>query len=199
MDGIWRDRYEGPFGPMPVRDAADLSRVVAARLTVEHENATPGFSSVVACMTWRDDGTVLFEGLTGEQVLTPSGEADPAARVVAHWEGFAGAQRRRHEAETFVRRLSRFKSSHTFRGTLFLVRGWGDLVEFLGSRRDLSFGEHGGGAVSNFARLRFLPDGGAVLESRDDTEQAPADLSPETLAERWTAFCGRCEARRHAA
>ncbi len=199
MDGIWRDRCEGPFGPTPVRDAADLARVVAARLTVEHENATPGFSTVVACMTWRDDGTVLFEGLTGEQVLTPSGEDDFPARVIAHWDGFAGAQRRRHEAETFVRRLSRFKSSHTSRGTLFLVRGWGDLVEFLGSRRDLSFGEHSGGAVRNFARLRFVGGGGAVMEFGQALEETPPELSPEALAERWTAFCARCEALRAAA
>ncbi len=76
------------------------------------------------------------------------------------------------------------------------MRGWGDLVEFLGSRRDLSFGEHSGGAVTNFARLRFVDGGGAVMEYRQVSEETPPDLSPEALAERWTAFCARCEALR---
>ena len=207
----WKSRYLA-WGSVPV-DVPDagLGRAADQRLDMEYGRFSPGFGTIVAHMRWMEDGSTLFEGLTGSQTLTKAPgmtDAEQAGRVVAHWPGFVAAQRDRHEREAAYKRAcpeplpqGERRSTVTLDGCIHLLLGR-HLEAALRDRRDIDFGPLASGAPRD-ALLAWREDGSVAFTSAlVPGEDHPRDVHPADLARYWSVFCeavSRSARARHAA
>lgn len=192
MQATYRTTYEGPLGRVAVAGPADLARLLAARIPLEFERSSGPSSTVVAMLTWQDDGSVAFEGLTGTHRLTPCGEPGFEARVAAHWEGFVQAQKARNESDRArLGDLAHHRVAYLSpAGGLVEVADPSTLRGLVEGKVDLEFGEAAPPSrlVTVVARLCWAEDGSFALRGRIGVKYHPAGLDAARVVDLWAAY-----------